>query len=420
MQIHDADPAQLQQWLEQLQNDYESLKQRNLGLDLTRGKPSAEQLSLANGLDAILDGNFSEGSIDLRNYGGLYGIPSARRLGAEILGLSEEQVLVGGNSSLQLMYQCVMFAWLFGPHTDEPWQGQQAKFICPVPGYDRHFSICEELGIEMITVPMLNDGPDMNAVEDLVRNDTSIKGIWCVPKYSNPTGATYSQDVVERLAQLGTIASAGFRVFWDNAYAVHDLTGKPPHLSNIMELAEEHGCADNIYLFASTSKITFAGSGISWVGMSGDNLATFVKHLGMSTIGNDKLNQARHSAFLPDLNAVKAHMQKHAQSIKPKFDCVLNTLKTQLSEEFGSWTTPQGGYFISFDTQPGLASRVIELANDAGIKLTPAGSTFPYKKDPDDKNIRIAPTVPTLDEVQQAINGFALCVKLATLEQRIK
>ena len=425
--------ADLQKLHSELKAQYEQIKQQKLALDITRGKPSAEQLTLANPLNHILpDAELVFAGTDLRNYGGLEGIPAARKLGAELLGLKPDEVIAGGNSSLTMMYQAMAFAVMFGPADGEAAWGSllnehgKAKFICPVPGYDRHFSICEELGIEMIAVPMNAGGPDMDAVEALVKSDAAIRGMWCVPKYSNPDGCVYSNETVERIAKLGKIAHKGFRVFWDNAYAVHDLVDNPPQLANVMELCRKHGTEDSVLQFTSTSKITFAGAGLAWMGASERNIKSFLKHLGISTIGADKVNQARHVKFLPDANAVKAQMKKHAAILKPRFDCTLSKLEKGLSasgdslyQEWGSWSKPQGGYFVSFDTQPGLATKVVQLANDAGVKLTPAGSTYPYKKDPQNKNIRIAPSFPTLAELDKAMDVFVLCVKLATVESKL-
>jgi len=408
----------------ELQVQYNQFKQQKLSLDITRGKPSAEQLSLSNVMNHILpDSELVYAGIDLRNYGGLEGIPAARKLGAELLGLKAEEVIAGGNSSLTMMYQAMAFAVMFGPADGESaWKETKAKCICPVPGYDRHFAICEELGIEMIAVSMNDGGPDMNQVEALIKSDSTIRGMWCVPKYSNPDGCVYSTETVERIAKLGLIAHKSFRVFWDNAYAVHDLIDNPPPLANVMELCRKHNTPDSVLQFTSTSKITFAGAGLAWMGASERNIKSFLKHLGISTIGADKINQARHVKFLPDINAVKAQMKKHAAILKPRFDCTLSKLEKGLGStgEYGSWGKPQGGYFVSFDTQPGLATKVVQLANDAGVKLTPAGSTYPYKKDPQNKNIRIAPSFPTLAELDKAMDVFVLCVQLATVESKLK
>lgn len=423
-------PAELKTLQGELQQKYDAIKQQKLSLDITRGKPSAEQLSLSDGMMKALSTNelifvgSDARATDLRNYGGLEGIPDARRLGADLLGLKTEEVIAAGNSSLTLMYQAISFAMLFGPTDGEAaWKSSPAKFICPVPGYDRHFAICEEFGIEMIAVPISSTGPDMNQVESLVKNDPAIKGMWCVPKYSNPDGCVYSDETVERIAKLGLIASAnnntGFRVFWDNAYAVHDLVDNPPVLANIMKLCRQHKTEDSVLQFTSTSKITFAGAGLAWMGASERNIKSFLKHLGIATIGADKINQARHVRFLPDLKAVQAQMKKHATVLKPRFDCTLKKLEGELNSDYGSWGKPQGGYFVSFDTQPGLATTVVQLANDAGVKLTPAGSTYPYKKDPHNRNIRIAPSFPTLAELDKAMDVFVLCVKLATVNQKL-
>jgi len=417
--------ADLQKLQAELQSRYEAIKQQKLALDITRGKPSAEQLSLSDGMmKALPDSELVFAGVDLRNYGGLEGIPAARKLGAELLGLKNEEVIAAGNSSLTLMYQAMAFAVMFGPAEGEAaWKNAPAKFLCPVPGYDRHFAICEELGIEMIAVPMNSDGPDMDQVEALVKKDASIKGMWCVPKYSNPDGCVYSKTTVERIAKLGLIASAnhnkGFRVFWDNAYAVHDLADNAPVLANVMDLCRQHKTEDSVLQFASTSKITYAGAGLAWMGASERNIKAFLKHLGIATIGADKINQARHVKFLPDMNAVRAQMKKHAAVLKPRFDCALKKLESELNADYGSWGKPLGGYFVSFDTQPGLATTVVQLANDAGVKLTPAGSTYPYKKDPQNKNIRIAPSFPTLAELDKAMDVFVLCVKLATVNQKL-
>jgi aspartate/methionine/tyrosine aminotransferase len=415
--------TELEKLLSELSVRYENIKQQKLALDITRGKPSAEQLTLANAMNHILpDHELVFGGVDLRNYGGLEGIPAARKLGAELLGLKPEEVIAGGNSSLTLMYQAMLFAVMFGPADgDTAWKSSKAKFICPVPGYDRHFAICEELGIEMVTAAMNTNGPDMDAVEALIKKDASIRGLWCVPKYSNPDGCVYSNETVLRIAKLGLIADKSFRVFWDNAYAVHDLVDHPPQLANVMEVCRKHGTADSVLQFTSTSKITFAGAGLAWMGASERNIKSFLKHLGISTIGADKVNQARHVKFLPDVTAVKAQMKKHAAILKPRFDCVLDKLEKNLGTDgtYGRWGKPQGGYFVSFDTQPGLATKVVQLANDAGVKLTPAGSTHPYKKDPDNKTIRLAPSFPTLAELDKAMDVFVLCVRFATVEQKL-
>jgi DNA-binding transcriptional MocR family regulator len=385
-----------------------------LKLDLTRGKPAAEQLDLSNDLDGILEGFYLlQGGTDVRNYGGILGIPEARQLGAEFMRAKSEQVMVGGNSSLNLMYQYV-------EHMMAHWGGEPVKFLCPVPGYDRHFTICEHFDIEMITVPLNDDGPDMQQVKELVSKDAAIKGIWCVPKYSNPTGNTYSKEVVEQFAEIPKVAGDNFRVFWDNAYAVHDLVEQGDELPSLMTAAEKAGTTGNIVMLGSTSKVTFAGAGISFLATSTSQLAAFEKFLSDQMIGFDKVNQLRHVRFLKDIDGIKAHMAKHRDIIKPKFDLVLKKLEEHLAgKNMASWNSPRGGYFISLDTRPGLATTIISMAADAGVKLTPAGATFPYGKDPENKNIRLAPTFPGLAELESAMDVFVTCVELASLNAEL-
>ncbi|MEX0738486.1 MAG: aminotransferase class I/II-fold pyridoxal phosphate-dependent enzyme [Pseudohongiella sp.] len=413
-----------------LLDQYQQIQAKKLNLDLTRGKPATAQLALSDALDGILQGNYScaDGS-DARNYGGALGIPEARQFAADYLGAKPSQVLVGGNSSLQLMYQVVTNAYYHGVNNSEQAWIKEAgsagkiKFLCPAPGYDRHFSICETLGIEMIPVTMDSNGPDMDQVEALLRNDPLIKGIWCVPKYANPNGVVYSDDVVERFAQLGKIAGANFRIIWDNAYAEHHLVENPPELASLLALSEKYGTLDNAVVIGSTSKITFAGAGISFLASSESNIAGFVDQLGIATIGPDKVNQLRHVRFLKDLPGLRALMQEHRRILQPKFELVLKHLdeglagKTHNGRPLGTWTRPDGGYFVLFDTQPGLADKVVKLCAGAGVKLTPAGSTWPYKKDPANSNIRLAPSFPGLSEIDEAMQVFVLCVELATLEQ---
>ena len=385
-----------------------------LKLDLTRGKPAAEQLDLSNDLDGILEGFYLlQGGTDVRNYGGILGIPEARQLGAEFIGAKSEQVMVGGNSSLNLMYQYV-------EHMMAHWGGEPVKFLCPVPGYDRHFTICEHFDIEMITVPLNDDGPDMQQVKELVSKDAAIKGIWCVPKYSNPTGNTYSKEVVEQFAEIPKVAGDNFRVFWDNAYAVHDLVEQGDELPSLMTAAEKTGTTDNIVMLGSTSKVTFAGAGISFLATSTSQLAAFEKFLSDQMIGFDKVNQLRHVRFLKDIDGIKAHMAKHRDIIKPKFDLVMKKLEEHLAgKNMASWNSPRGGYFISLDTRPGLATTIISMAADAGVKLTPAGATFPYGRDPENTNIRLAPTFPGLAELESAMDVFVTCVELASLNAEL-
>jgi DNA-binding transcriptional MocR family regulator len=424
LQLDQASTAQLREWETSLAQEYQKFKASGLNLDLTRGKPSAEQLDLSDAMNLILGDDLSnESNTDLRNYGGIDGIPECKRLFAEILGVTNEQILIGGNSSLTLMYFATLFALNQGfGDVGKSWasEGQTVKFLAPVPGYDRHFSVCEHLGIELIPVALNGDGPDMDAIEALVKADSSIKGIWCVPRFSNPTGTVYSDAVVERIAQLGKIAGSNFRIFWDNAYAVHSLSDDAPELANIMDLCQQYGTTDSVYIFGSTSKITYAGAGMSFAGMSKANLKAFSQHLGMSQIGPDKINQLRHVRFLKNSEGLKTHMRAHAAILKPRFDIVLKHLREGLGDAgVASWNEPQGGYFVSFDTLPGLAKEVVKLAAEAGVKLTPAGATYPYGKDPDNRNIRIAPSVPTLDEIDRAMAVFVNCVKLASVRQRL-
>ncbi len=402
---------------------YADVQVRRLNLDLTRGKPGTDQLDLANGMDDILAGQFHAEGTDLRNYGGLDGLKSAKAIGALLLDVPAETVLVGGNSSLTLMYHYLLHAHIFGIRSrDSAWsRSGQARFLCPAPGYDRHFAICEEFGIDMIPVPMTDDGPDMDRVEALVDGDPMIKGMWCVPKYSNPTGCVYSAETVDRIAALGKRAGPHFRVMYDNAYVVHDLTDQPPTLASLYEACRRHGTEDSVVQFASTSKMTFAGAGLAFLATSPANLASFKQHMGVVTIGPDKLNQQRHALFLRDGAGIRALMQHHAALVKPKFDCVLESLQTALgNRDMGRWTEPQGGYFISFYAKPGLATEIVRLASEAGVKLTPAGAAYPYGKDPADSHIRLAPTYPSLTDVQQAVEVFTLCVQLATLRQRLQ
>lgn len=423
MKIESASKAELEQWETELTAEYQAFRDQSLNLDLTRGKPSPEQLSLSDGIDGILGGNYKcQDGTDARNYGGLLGIPELRRLGAELLGVDEQEVIAGGNSSLTFMHLCFVFACLYGPSgKGSQWHRERMpRFLCPVPGYDRHFSICEDLDVHMVNVDMTDTGPDMDQVEALVSKDPSIKGMWCVPKYSNPTGIVYSDETVERIARLGLIAPPDFRVFWDNAYSVHDLTDDPPVLANIMALCKKHGTEDLVYQFASTSKVTFAGGGISFLAASTANLAAFEKHLFVLTIGPDKVNQLRHAHLFPDLAAIREHMRKHAALLRPKFATVIDHLEKNFAgTDLGSWSNPQGGYFISFSSRPGLATEIIKLAAEAGVKLTPAGATFPYKKDPSNSNIRLAPSFPKIEEVDKTMQVFVTCVKLASVRQQL-
>lgn len=406
--------------LAEQQKAYADLQARGLSLDVTRGKPSPEQLDLANGLLALPGAeNFRDAAgTDTRNYGGLLGSPELRAIFAELLNVPVAQLLAGGNGSLTLMHNTLAFAMLFGlPGGERPWgKDETVKFICPVPGYDRHFAVCEEFGIEMITVPMTPQGPDAEAVAELVANDPTIKGMWVVPTHSNPDGSTVSDDVARRLVSMPT-AAPDFRIMWDNAYALHHLTEAGTPSADALGMAAEAGNPDRVLLFASTSKITFAGAGVSFLGASPENLAWFTRHLGAQSIGPDKINHLRHAMFFGDADGVRAHMRKHAAIIAPKFAAVEQILSERLGDTgVATWTTPTGGYFVSLDVVPGTAARVIELAKAAGIALTPAGSTYPYGQDPLDGNIRLAPTMPPLEDVKVAMDGVATCVLLAAAE----
>jgi len=421
--IEQASGSELEAELSTLQAQYKQLESLKLNLDLTRGKPASEQLDLSDALDGILAGNYKTGSgVDVRNYGGIDGLDEAKKLFSSVLGVNAAQILVGGNSSLTLMYHTIDFAISEGIKGGQSAWGSNdtIKFLCPSPGYDRHFAICEHLGIEMIAVPMLDSGPDMDIVEKLVQEDDSIKGMWCVPRFSNPTGCVYSDETVDRVAGLGKMAGENFIVMWDNAYAVHALVEGAPALAPISKYCEAHGTADNIFQFGSTSKITFGGAGVSFLSSSEKNLAALKKHLGFQTIGPDKVNQLRHVRFLKDLETISAHMAKHADIIRPRFDCVLNTLNAELAGTgMGNWTKPEGGYFISFDCLPGLAKRIVQLAADIGVKLTPAGATWPYGDDPQDSNIRLSPTFPSLEDLQACLDAFVVCVKLASVQRKL-
>ena len=414
---------QLTNTIARLSSQYEEIKTAGLALDLTRGKPSQNQIELCARLDGILAGNFKlQDGTDARNYGGIAGIPEARALGAEVLNAKPEEVIAGGSSSLTMMYQYVEAAYFFGLFAQGPgWLAEAAskngkiKFLCPVPGYDRHFTICEALGIEMIPVPMKDDGPDINVIQTAVQNDALIKGIWCVPRFSNPSGECYSDAVVAALAALPAQAGPNFRILWDNAYSVHDFYADGPTIAPLLKIATELGHADHVVMLASTSKITFAGGGISWLATSPAGVAAFLKRHGTMSIGPDKVNQLRHVRLLPDLAAIKALMRHHAAILRPKFEAIQQRLNDDLSGlEIAEWTQPGGGYFVSFNCLPGLAGKIVSLTAEAGVKLTAAGATWPYNNNPEDNNIRLAPSFPTLEEIKEAIGIFTLCVRLAT------
>ena len=406
----------------ELTDQYEKVKALGLSLDMSRGKPGTDQLDLSMGMmDALCSGIDlrCETGVDCRNYGVIDGIPEAKRLLGAMSEVPPDNIIIYGNSSLNVMFDSIARSMTHGVMGNTPWcKLDKVKFLCPVPGYDRHFKITEFFGIEMINVPMSPEGPDMDMVEELVSTDPAVKGIWCVPKYSNPQGYTYSQKTVERFARLKP-AAPDFRIYWDNAYSIHHLyDDRQDFLVEILGECERAGNPDIVYKFTSTSKVSFPGSGIAAVAASKANLADFRHYMVIQTIGHDKLNQLRHVAFFKDLDGLHAHMRKHANLIRPKFELVLKTLDEELGGlEIGEWTRPYGGYFISFDSLEGCAKRIVALAKEAGVVMTGAGATFPYGKDPKDTNIRIAPTYPTLEELGQAAKIFVLCVKLASVEK---
>ncbi len=415
----------LQQKYNTLQDAYEAIAGQQLQLDMSRGKPCTEQLDLSQPMLDIITSSSTvktENGTDARNYGVLDGIPEAKALFASILDVEPKQVIVGGNSSLTLMHDSIVQFLLHGVSEEAtPWIKQDnVKFLCPSPGYDRHFTICEALGIEMIPVAMTPEGPDMDEVEKLVAADSQIKGIWCVPKYSNPDGFTYSDAVVDRIAGMQTAAD-DFRIFWDNAYIVHHLTKEPDELKNIMTAVVDAGNPDRVMEFTSTSKVTFPGSGVAALASSEKNITFYKKHLSVQSIGSDKLNQMRHVAFLKDKDTLSAHMKKHAEILAPKFQTVLTILEEKLGgKNIADWTNPKGGYFISLNTMEGCAKDVVELAKKAGVTLTGAGATYPYGKDPYDRNIRIAPTLPPTEELKKAIDVLCLCVEMVSINRLLQ
>lgn len=417
----DYSVEQLEELKKELAAQYESYKARNLKLDMSRGKPAPDQLNLSiEMLTHCLDGDYqSENGIDCRNYGVLDGIPEAKALMRPLLGVSDDEIIVGGNSSLQLMYDTIARAMLLGVlGGDKPWcKNEKVKFLCPAPGYDRHFAICESIGIEMITVPYLEDGPDMDLVEKYVSEDEEIKGIWCVPMYSNPTGISYSDEVVRRFANLKPKAK-DFRIFWDNAYCVHHLTDTPDSILNILDECKKAGNPDMVLMFTSTSKISFPGGGLACMGASKANIEFVKSQMTYQTIGYDKLNQLRHAKFFKDFDGITAHMEKHKAIIAPKFRIVLDMLNKEIAPcGIAKWHNPNGGYFVSFTGMEGTAKRIVALCKEAGVVLTGAGATYPYGNDPEDSNIRIAPTFPTCDELQTAMEIFCISAKLAAVEK---
>lgn len=405
-----------------LNEKYEEIKAKGLSLDMSRGKPSVAQLDIAMGMMDVLDGHSdmrSENGVDTRNYGSLDGIPEAKKLMADMMEVPEENVIVYGNSSLSVMYDAVARAMIHGVMGSTPWcKLDKVKFLCPVPGYDRHFAITEYFGIEMINIPMTQTGPDMDLVEKFVSEDKAVKGIWCVPKYSNPQGISYSDETVKRFARLKP-AAEDFRIYWDNAYGIHHLYDEDQdYLIEILDECKKAGNPDLVYKFSSTSKISFAGAGIAAFAASEGNLIDAKKQLTLQTIGYDKINQLRHVKFFKDLDGMIEHIKKHAEIMRPKFEAVLTTLDRELGKlEIGSWYRPKGGYFISFDALEGCAKEIVTKCKEAGVTLTKAGAAFPYGKDPLDSNIRIAPSYPTLEELKQATDLFVLCVKLVSIDK---
>lgn len=419
--------TELEKLYAEVLKDYEDVKGKGLKLDMSRGKPAADQLDLGmDYLDVIHSTSDlkTEAGFDCRNYGVLDGIPEAKKLMGDIMGVKAEQVIVCGNASLSIMYDTVSRSYTHGVLGETPWcKLDKVKFLCPCPGYDRHFAITEHFGIEMIQIPMLADGPDMDLVEKLVKEDEAVKGIWCVPKYSNPLGISYSDETVKRFANLKP-AAKDFRIYWDNAYAIHHLyeeADKQDEILDILSECEKVGNPNMVFEFCSTSKVIFAGGGIAAVAASQENLDWFKKSMTIQTIGYDKINQLRHVRYFKDINGMNEHMMKHAALLRPKFEAVLDVLEKELGGlEIGSWTKPRGGYFISFDAMDGCAKAIVEKCKEAGVVMTGAGATYPYKKDPQDRNIRIAPSFPTPKEMADAADIFVICVKLVSLAKLLE
>ena len=405
-----------------LEAQFEEVKAKGLKLDMSRGKPSADQLNLSMGMMDTLTSGVDltcEDGVDCRNYGGLDGIDEAKQLLADMMEVPKDNVIIFGNSSLNVMYDSVARCMYEGVLGGKPWALQgKVKFLCPVPGYDRHFGITEHFGVEMINVPMTPDGPDMDMVEKLVSEDPLVKGIWCVPKYTNPQGYVYSDETVRRFANLKP-AAEDFRIFWDNAYCIHHLyNGEPAQILNILEECEKAGNPDMVYEFVSTSKVVFPGSGMAALAASTANVASIKKQMAVQTIGHDKVNQLRHVRFFGDNKGMEAHMKKHADLIRPKFEALISIMEEDLGGlDIAEWTNPKGGYFIGFDSMPGCAKEIVARMKEAGVILTGAGATFPYHIDPQDKNIRLAPTFPTIDELKLASRVFTVCVRLVSAEK---
>ena len=421
MGFNEMEKSELAAMKKQWDDEYNSFKAKGLKLNMARGKPAPEQLELSMGLLDVLNSKSSligENGDDYRNYGILEGIPEAREMFSKMIGVKSDEILVCGNASLNIMYDVVSTSFLKGVNGGTPWcKLDKVKFLCPVPGYDRHYAICENFGIEMINIPTDENGPDMDMVEKLVSSDESVKGIWCVPQYANPTGYVYSDEVVKRFAALKPKA-ADFRIFWDNAYCIHHVSDTPKYVLNLMDECRKTGNEDILYTFGSTSKVTFPGAGVAALGTSKNNISYLKKVMGIRTIGYDKINQLRHVRFFGTYEGILEHMEKHRAILKPKFDAVIDMLEKEIAPlGIGSWTNPDGGYFISFDSLPGCAKRIVELCKEAGVTLTGAGATYPYGKDPEDKNIRIAPTYPSVDELTMAMEIFCLAVKIASAEK---
>ncbi|MCI8404632.1 MAG: aminotransferase class I/II-fold pyridoxal phosphate-dependent enzyme [Clostridia bacterium] len=424
MSYKEMTKEQLQAEREKIAAEYEKVKSMGLNLDMSRGKPNTEQLDISMEMIDTLARTHKlvgEEGVDCRNYGVLDGIVEAKRLLSAMIECPIDNIIIYGNSSLNVMYDTVARSMTHGVMGSTPWAKlDKVKFLCPVPGYDRHFAITEFFGIEMINIPMTNEGPDMDMVEDLVSKDAAIKGIWCVPKYSNPSGITYSDETVRRFANLKP-AAEDFRIYWDNAYCIHHLyEDRQEHILEILEECAKAGNPDMVFKFCSTSKVTFPGSGIAAISASKANLDFIRKQMAVQTIGHDKLNQLRHVRFFGDFNGMLEHMKRHADIIRPKFEAVLETLDKELGGlDIAAWTKPNGGYFISLDTLDGCAKKVVSMCKDAGVIMTAAGATYPYGKDPHDSNIRIAPTYPSTEELKQACEVFVTCVKLASLDKLI-
>lgn len=401
---------------------YQEFKDLHLSLNMARGKPAPNQIDHANGMLETMTDYHAKDGLDVRNYGVLDGLPEMKEIFSDLLDIPAKNIIVGGNASLNLMFDQMMRLVVFGTAGEKPWgQLEKVKFLCPAPGYDRHFSVTETLGFELITVDMTSEGPDMDQVEKLVAEDESIKGIWCVPKYSNPQGITYSDETVRRFARLKP-AAKDFRIYWDNAYVIHHLyEDNQVEIPDIISECEKAGNPNLVYEFASTSKVSFPGSGIAAMAASAENLADVKKQMTIQTIGYDKLNQLRHVAYFKNIDGLKAHMKKHADAMRPKFEAVLKVLDEELTgAEIGSWVKPLGGYFISFDAMEGCAKKIVAKCKEAGVTLTNAGATFPYGKDPKDSNIRIAPSFPTPEEMAVATDLFVLCVKLVSVEKLLE